>query len=209
MDNEKPKRIRTAHIAFVQKTMEGATRILVKPITWKIHQGENLWDWNLPWTKAWKLSKNWRNNSGKHYVESAIMQFSLYGSLWVQWCRKRLGCRILDLVDTQKFFISPRPPHSCLYLACSMVCIFQAVDCPHLCQQCFMKVWVCVCIGFSEFNKQAMCKISRSHFSPSCCLYYLFKQSTAHISFWLSFAILWVDWSINIIIITGVASHWR
>ena len=44
MDNEKPKRIRTAHIAFVQKTMEGATRILVKPITWKIHQGENLWD---------------------------------------------------------------------------------------------------------------------------------------------------------------------
>ena len=44
------------------------------------------------------------------------MQFSLYGSLWVQWCRKRLGCRILDLVDTQKFFISPSPPHSCLFL---------------------------------------------------------------------------------------------
>ena len=40
MDNEKPKRIRTAHIAFVQKTMEGATGILVKPITWKIHQGK-------------------------------------------------------------------------------------------------------------------------------------------------------------------------
>ena len=60
MDNEKPKRIRTAHIAFVQKTMEGATGILVKPITWKIHQGKNSWDWiNLPWTKAWKLSKNW------------------------------------------------------------------------------------------------------------------------------------------------------
>ena len=59
MDNEKPKRIRTAHIAFVQKTMEGATGILVKPITWKIQQGKNLWDWNLPWMKAWKLSKNW------------------------------------------------------------------------------------------------------------------------------------------------------
>ena len=44
MDNEKPKRIRTAHIAFVQKTMEGATGILVKPITWKIQQGKNLWD---------------------------------------------------------------------------------------------------------------------------------------------------------------------
>ena len=40
MDSEKPKRIRTVHIAFVQKTMEGATGILVKPITWKIHQGK-------------------------------------------------------------------------------------------------------------------------------------------------------------------------
>ena len=47
MDNEKPKRIRTARIAFVQKTMEGATGILVKLITWKIQQGKNLWDWNL------------------------------------------------------------------------------------------------------------------------------------------------------------------
>ena len=44
MDNEKPKRIRTAHIAFMQKTMEGAMGILVKPITWKIQQGKNLWD---------------------------------------------------------------------------------------------------------------------------------------------------------------------
>ena len=44
MDNEKPKRIRTAHIAFLQKTMEGATGILVEPITWKIQQGKNLWD---------------------------------------------------------------------------------------------------------------------------------------------------------------------
>ena len=40
MDSKKPKRIRTVHIAFVQKTMEGATGILVKPITWKIHQGK-------------------------------------------------------------------------------------------------------------------------------------------------------------------------
>ena len=44
MDNEKPNRIRTAPIAFVQKTMEGAAGILVKPITWKIQQGKNLWD---------------------------------------------------------------------------------------------------------------------------------------------------------------------
>ena len=44
MDNEKPKRIRTAHIALVQKTMEGAMGNLVKPITGKIQQGKNLWD---------------------------------------------------------------------------------------------------------------------------------------------------------------------
>ena len=30
MDNEKAKRIKNAHRAFVQKTMEGATRILVE-----------------------------------------------------------------------------------------------------------------------------------------------------------------------------------
>ena len=30
MDNKKAKRVRNAHTAFVQKTMEGATRILVE-----------------------------------------------------------------------------------------------------------------------------------------------------------------------------------
>ena len=49
--------------------------------------------------------------------------------------------RIMDVVflislTHKKFFISPPPPHSCLFL-CSMVCIFQAVDCPHLCRQMF------------------------------------------------------------------------
>ena len=33
MDNKKAKRIRNAHRAFVQKTMEGATRILVEQTT--------------------------------------------------------------------------------------------------------------------------------------------------------------------------------
>ena len=116
MDNEKPKRIRTAHIAFVQKTMDGATGILVKPITYKIHQGKTYGIEIYREQKPGNYPKTGWNNSGKHYAESAIMQFSLYGSLWVQWCRKRLGCRILDLVDTQKFFINPRPPHFCLFL---------------------------------------------------------------------------------------------
>ena len=29
---------------------------------------------------------------------------------------------------------------------------------------CLMKFSVCICIGFLEFNKPAMCKISHSHF---------------------------------------------
>jgi len=73
--------------------------------------------------------------------------------------------RVLDLVDTQKFFHQPFSSPF-LPLPCSMVCIFQAVDCPHLRRQyiCLMKVSLCICIGFSEFNKLAMCKISHSHF---------------------------------------------
>ena len=84
MDSEKPKRIRTVHIAFVQKTMEGATGILVKPITWKIHQGKTYGIEIYHEQKPGNYPKTGWNNSGKHYAESAIMQFSLYGSLWVQ-----------------------------------------------------------------------------------------------------------------------------
>ena len=49
-------------------------------------------------------------------------------------------------------------------------------------QTCYVKVSVCICIGFSEFNKPAMCKIifHIAIFSPLCCLYCLFEQSTAH-----------------------------
>ena len=46
-----------------------------------------------------------------------------------------------------------------------MVCIFEAVDCSHLrWQYMFNEFFSCICIGFSEFNKPAMCKISHSHF---------------------------------------------
>ena len=42
--------------------------------------------------------------------------------------------RVLDLVDTQKF--SHKPSSSpFLPFPCSIVCIFQAVDCPHLRRQ--------------------------------------------------------------------------
>ena len=62
--------------------------------------------------------------------------------------------------------IFPQPSSSpFLPLPCSMVCIFQAVNCPHLRRQyMFNECFSCICIGFSEFNKPAMCRISHCHF---------------------------------------------
>ena len=62
--------------------------------------------------------------------------------------------------------IFPQPSSSpFLPLSCSMVCIFQAVNCPHLRRQyMFNECFSCICIGFSEFNKPAMCRISHCHF---------------------------------------------
>ena len=62
--------------------------------------------------------------------------------------------------------IFPQPSSSpFLPLSCSMVCIFQAVNCPHLRRQyMFRECFSCICIGFSEFNKPAMCRISHCHF---------------------------------------------
>ena len=94
-------------------------------------------------------------------------------------------------------FISPPPPHSCLLLVLWFVFFWRLIALTFAGNTCLMKVWVCICIGFSEFNKPAMCKISHSHFSPSFCLYCLLEQSTAHIWFWLRFSILWVNWSIK------------
>ena len=69
MDNEKAKRIRNAHRAFVEKTMEGATRLLVEQTadhgedSWreKIYGIENHHEW-----KARNHPKAGRNNSGKN-----------------------------------------------------------------------------------------------------------------------------------------------
>ena len=98
--------------------------------------------------------------------------------------------------------IFPQPSSSpFLPLPCSVVCISQAVDCPHLRRQYMSnECFCCICIGFLEFNKPAtgMCKFHIAiFFSPSCCLYCFLEWNAEHISFWVRFAILWGDWSIK------------
>ena len=52
----------------------------------------------------------------------------------------------------KKFFISPPPPHSCLFLVLWFVFFRQLIALTFAGNTCLMKVSVCICIGFSEFN---------------------------------------------------------
>ena len=98
---------------------------------------------------------------------------------------------LISLTNKNFFMISPPPPHSCLFLVLWFVLFTRLIALTFAGNTCLMNVSVCICIGFSEFNKPAVCKILHGHsvFSPSCCLHCLFEQSTAHISFWVRFAI--------------------
>ena len=77
-------------------------------------------------------------------------------------------------------------------------CIFMAVIALTFAgNTCLMKVWFCICIGFSELSKPTMCNVSPSHFLHHFVCIAFYEQSTVHISFYLRFAILWVNWSIK------------
>ena len=65
--------------------------------------------------------------------------------------------RIMDVVflislTHKKFFISPPPLHSCLFLVLWFVFFRQLIALTFASNTCLMKVSVCICIGFSEFN---------------------------------------------------------
>ena len=94
----------------------------------------------------------------------------------------------------KNFFISP--PHSCLFLVLWFVLFRYLMALTFAGNACLMKVSVCICIGF-VLDFTGCAKFHVALFSPSCCLYCVFKQSTAHVSFWVRFAVLWVDWSIK------------
>ena len=80
-----------------------------------------------------------------------------------------IDCRIMDVtflisLKHKNVFISPPPPYSCLFLVPWFVFFRRLIALTFAGNTCLMKVSVCICIGFSEFNKPAMCKISHSHF---------------------------------------------
>ena len=99
-----------------------------------------------------------------------------------------IDCRIMDVaflisLTHRNFFIGPPPPHSCLSLVLWFVFFRLLIALTLAGNACLMKISVHICIGFSEFNKPAMCKISHSHFSPSCCLYCIFR--TEHSTYFI------------------------
>ena len=71
---------------------------------------------------------------------------------------------LISLTNKNFFMISPPPPHSCLFLVLWFVFFRRLIALTFAGNTCLMNVSVCICIGFSEFNKPAMCKISHSHF---------------------------------------------
>ena len=78
--------------------------------------------------------------------------------------RRIMDVTFLISLTHKFFFISPPPSHSCLFLVLWFVFFRRLIALTFAGNTCLMKVSVCICIGFSEFNKPAMCKISHSHF---------------------------------------------
>ena len=69
MGNEKAKRIRNAHRAFVEKMMEGATRLLVQQTADHVKDSSREKIYGIEINHEWKARnhpKAGRNNSGKH-----------------------------------------------------------------------------------------------------------------------------------------------
>ena len=136
-------------------------------------------------TVMWKDTRNMESTVIKK-IQDAILNFefkmaSLSNVVFID-------SRIMDvaffiLLTHKNFFISPLPPHSCLFLVPWFVLFKRLIAFTFAGNTCLMKVSVCICIGFSEFNKPATCKISHSHFFSIMLFVLPFEQSPVHISF--------------------------
>ena len=103
----------------------------------------------------------------EHGIEGTDLKFefkmaSLSNLIFID--RHIMDVTFLISLTHKNFFISPPRPHSCLFLVLWFAFFRWLIALTFANNTCLMKVSVCICIGFSEFNKPAMCKISHSHF---------------------------------------------
>ena len=106
--------------------------------------------------------------------------------------------RIMDVpflmsLTHKKFLLSPPPPHSCLFLVLWFAFLRRLIALTFAGNACLMSFSVVYVLDFQSLINRLCAKFHIAIFSPSCCLYCLFEESTADISFWVRFAILWVD----------------
>ena len=100
-----------------------------------------------------------------------------------------IDCHIMDVtflisLTLKKFFLSPPPFHSCLFLVLQFVYFRRLIALTFTGNTCLMKVRVCICTGFSEFNKPAMCNIvfTQPFFS---IMYFVLPFQTEHSTYFI------------------------
>ena len=92
----------------------------------------------------------------------------------------------------KKFLLSPRPPHSCLFLVLWFAFLRRLIALTFAGNTCLMSFSFAYVLDFQSLINRLCAKFHI--FSPSCCLYCRFEQSAAHISFWVRFAICgWIE----------------
>ena len=115
--------------------------------------------------------------------------------IWIQdgvcnYCRihglSYKGCRVLDIVDTQSFSATLLLPVPTSFLLFS-VDFFSGFALTFSGNTYLIKI--CVLDFQSSINRLCV-TFHIAIFSPYCCLYCLYKQSSAHISFTLRFAVI-------------------
>ena len=109
------------------------------------------------------------------------------------------GCRVCVFVDT-KTFSTRLLPSSCLLLVrWWYYCCFIALT--FVGNTCLMTVCIDIWLGILSLTNRLYVLCSHSNFTPSCVLYWLCEQSSAHISFCLIllffFLFCWGNWSIK------------
>ena len=98
--------------------------------------------------------------------------------------RRIMDVTFLISLTHKFFFISPPPSHSCLFLVLWFVFFRRLTALTFAGNTCLMKVSVCIWIlDFQSLINRLCAKFHLAIFSPSCCLYCLFEQGKAHISF--------------------------